>query len=185
MLPAEHHDERVGDSIEAFLEGPPVRAGRPGRKKRPRPDLLRAIRRPVPMDTRTDWDLALRHEEARVSRYGRPAAVLVIRVRMDGSGAVDRYAARVGAIVREHARETDRVTRAGPDRFHVLMPETVEAEAMALAERVRDGCADLLPGRPGVDLEILAATASPSRGRSLHDALHIAQLGVTDEELAG
>jgi hypothetical protein len=46
---------------------------------------------------------------------------------------------------------------------------------MGLAERVRDACADLLPGRPGTDLEIQAATASASRGRSLHDALRIAQ----------
>jgi hypothetical protein len=176
VLPAEHHDdERVGDSIEAFLEGPPVRAGRPGRARKKRPDLLRTVRRPVPMDTRTDWDAALRHEDARVARYGRPASVLVLRFAMLRPGLVDRYAGRVGAVVREHARETDRVTRAAPDRFHVLLPETGEAEAMGLAERVRDACADLLPGRPGSDLEILAATASASRGRSLHDALRIAQ----------
>lgn len=180
MLPTEHHDERVGDSIEAFLEGPPVRAGRPRRAKRPRPEVLRAVRKPSPMDTRTDWDAALRHEDARVTRYARPAAVLVVRLRMSTPGTEDRYAGRVGALIREHARDTDRVTRAAPDRFHVLMPETAEPEATALAERVRDACARLLPGQPGAELEILAAAASPGPGRSLHDALRLARRGVAD-----
>ncbi len=127
------------------------------------------------MDTRADWDLALRHEDARVTRYGRPAAVLVMRIRMPMTGSEDRYAARVATALREHARETDRVTRASADRFHVLLPETVEADAEALADRIRHACAAALPGRPGLDLEILAAAASPARGQTLIDALREAQ----------
>ena len=179
VLPADHHDERVGERIEAFLEGPTTRARRTGR--RARSETLRAVRRPIPMDTRADWDLALRHEDARVARYGRPASVLVVRVRMPVSGAEDRYAARVGSALREHARETDRVTRASADRFHVLLPETVEAEAAALAERVRDACTAFLPGQPGTDLEIVAAAVSPVRGGSLVDALREAQRRVAEE----
>lgn len=173
VLPADHHDERAGERIEAFLEGPPTRARQVGRRSRS--DKLRAVRRAVPMDTRADWDLALRHEDARVTRYGRPAAVLVVRIRMPLSGAEDRFAARVGTTLREHARETDRVTRASADRFHVLLPETVEAEADALAERIRAACSAAIPGQPGLELEILAAAASPSRGQTLHDALREAQ----------
>lgn len=179
-MPADHHDERVGDKIEAFLEGPPVRAGRPRRTKKPRPEILRAVRKPLPMDPRTDWDAALRHEDARIQRYGRPAAVLVIRLRMTVTGLEDRFAQRIGALIREHARDTDRVTRAAPDRFHVLMPETHEPEATALAERVRAACAHLLPGQPGADLEILAAAATPVRGQSLQDALRQARRAVAD-----
>lgn len=173
MLPADHHDERVGERIEAFLEGPPKRARRIARPTRP--PTLHALRRPVPMDTRADWDLALRHEDARVARYGRPAAVLIVRLRIPQSGIEDRFAARVGATLREHARETDRVTRASADRFHVLMPETTEADAEALAERFREACAGVLPGQPGIDLEILTAAASSARGQTLHDALRSAQ----------
>ncbi len=99
---------------------------------------------------------------------------------MSTPGTEDRYAGRVGALIREHARDTDRVTRAAPDQFHVLMPETAEPEATALAERVRDACARLLPGQPGAELEILAAAASPGPGRSLHDALRLARRGVAD-----
>jgi hypothetical protein len=178
-MPVDHHDERVGEVIEAFLDGPPERPRKVARA-RPRRDKARAVRDAVPMDTRPDWDTALRHEDARLARYGRPAAVLVIRLRTPLPGVEDRYAGRVGAIVREHARETDRMTRAGPDRFHVLLPETDEPEADVLAERIRDACAERIPGRLGRSLEILAAAVSPGRGDTLRDALRRAQEAVAD-----
>jgi Diguanylate cyclase, GGDEF domain len=178
-MPAEHHDERVGEVIEAFLDGPPERARRAARA-RPKRGKLRAVRKLPAMDTRPDWETALRHEDARLARYGRPATVLVIRLRLPLTGAEDRYAGRVGSIVREHARETDRVTRAGPDRFHLLLPETDEPEAHILAERVRDACAERIPGRPGMDLQIRAAAVSPGSGETLHDALRIAQEAVAN-----
>ena len=121
------------------------------------------------MDTRTDWDLALRHEDARVARYGRPAAVMTVRLRMTTSRTADQYALRIGGAIRQQARETDRVTRAGPDRFHILLPETLETEATVLAERVRKACVALIPGAPGI--EIVVAAASTSSGGTLLDAL--------------
>lgn len=127
------------------------------------------------MDTRADWDIALRHEEARVSRYGRPASVLAVRLLTARSGAADQYAARVGGAIRQQARETDRVTRVGPDCFHVLLPETLEAEATVLAERVRTACVALLPGVAGSEVEILVAAASTSGGGSLVEALRAVQ----------
>jgi hypothetical protein len=127
------------------------------------------------MDTRADWDIALRHEDARVARYGRPAAVLTVRLRMTTAGAVDQYALRIGGAIRHQARETDRVTRVGPDRFHVLLPETLEAEATVLADRVRVACVALVPGGPGSDVEILVAAASTSAGGTLLDALRAVQ----------
>jgi hypothetical protein len=60
------------------------------------------------------------------------------------------------------------------------MPETVEADAEALAERVRDAIAGVLPGQPGIDLEILTAAASAARGQTLHDALRSAQARLED-----
>lgn len=173
MLPADHHDERVGEHIEAFLDGPEVRARKRRRTRAHRPEL-RTIRRPVAMDTRTDWDAALRHEDARVTRYGRPAAVLVVRIRMAVPGRVDRYAGRVGMLLREHARETDRVARASQDRFHVLLPETTAAQAEALAERVRNACARLIPGQRGGEIEVLASASAAARGRTLYEALRAA-----------
>jgi hypothetical protein len=179
-MPSDDHDERTGEVIEAFIEGPKARTKRPPRGRHLRHEALRAVRKPIAMDTRADWEVALRHEDARVARYGRPAAVMVVRIRMPMTGAEDRYAARVGAVIREHARETDRVTRAAPDRFHVLLPETVEAEADALADRVRDACLSHLPGQPGSEIEILAAAISPARGHTLAEALRRALATVAE-----
>jgi hypothetical protein len=180
VLPAEHHDEdeRVGEVIEAFLDGPPERA-RKASKPRPRRPL-RVVSRPVPMDTRPDWDRALRQEDARLARYGRPATVLVIRLRVPSPGAEDRFAGRVGSIVREHARETDRVTRAAADRFQLLLPETEQAEGDVLAGRIREACGQQIRSRSGPGLEIRAAAVSPAIGQTLADALRIAQDAVAD-----
>lgn len=172
-LPADLHDERTNERIEAFIDGP-------RRERRARPRHLRsgALQRPrkvIPLDTRTDWDVALRHEDARVARYGRPASILVLDVRPAQAGLEDRLAARVGTVIREHARETDRVARVGPTRFHVLLPETSETEAAVLAERVRSTCATWGSAGPGLPLVIRAATGTPREGGTLHEALRAAQ----------
>jgi Diguanylate cyclase, GGDEF domain len=176
VLPTDHHDERVGEVIEAFLDGPPAPARRT--RRAPRPTPLHTVRRPIPLDTRPDWDLALRYEDARLARYGRPASVVVIRLRLAPPGSEDRLASRVGEIVREHARETDRVTRAAADRFHVLLPETEEAEAETLLERMRHACAEKVVGRLGAELRLVGAAASPGDGETLLDALRAAQVAV-------
>jgi hypothetical protein len=173
VMPDDQHDERVGEVIESFLEGPPPK----GRRARQvtRPARLRPTRlRPVPLDTRPDWEIALRHEDARMARYGRPASVVVIHL-LTPPGRADRLAGRVGEIVRHHARETDRVTRAAADRFHVLLPETEETEALTLLERIRKACAEQVAGRFGAELRLLGAAASPGHGQTLHDALRTAQ----------
>ena len=138
VLPADHHDERVGERIEAFLEGP-QRTTRAGARAARPPGVIR-VRTTIPMDTRADWDQALRQEDARTLRYGRPASVMVAVMRLPPDEDRDRCASRVGKAIRFEARETDRVARVGPHRFHVLLPETLEADATALAERVRLAC---------------------------------------------
>ena len=172
MLPADHHyDERVGEVIEAFLDGPPVRTRRGPRAPRPRPTIVRESRRPIPIDTRQDWDSALRHEDARLARYGRPASVVVVQLHGTAPAALDRVAGRVAATIRERARETDRVTRAAGDRFHVLLPETDAVDAAAFADRLRSACLERLVGRAGAPVGLQAVAASPEQGRTLHDAL--------------
>jgi hypothetical protein len=170
VMPTEHHDERVGEVIDAFLEGPPVSARPAPRPPRPR-RTLRSMRKPIPLDTRPDWDAALRHEDARMARYARPASVLVVRVEVTRAGSVDRVAARIRDILREHARETDRVARAAADRFHVLLPETDAAEAEVLADRIRAACLERATGPAGSATEVLVVPASPAHGQTLRDAL--------------
>lgn len=129
----------------------------------------------MPLDTRTDWEAALLHEDARLARYGRVASVLVVDLRLTIPGGEDRLAAEVGAVIREHARETDRVARVSLTRFHVLLPETLEPEAVALAERVRQTCAGSVATSQEAGLTIATSVASPARGATLVDALRQAQ----------
>ena len=93
--------------------------GRPGRAAPAAGTSVRtACVRPrtiVPLDTRTDWDRAVRHEDARVARYGRPASVLVVDVAMAANGGEDRFVARLGSAIRTQVRETDRVARVSAD----------------------------------------------------------------------
>ena len=170
VMPTEHHDERVGEVIEAFLDGPPISARPAPRPPRPR-GALRSVRNPIALDTRPDWDAALRHEDARMARYARPASVLVVRIEVARAALLDRIGARVGDIVRQHARETDRVTRAAADRFHVLLPETDEVEAEVLAERIRAASQERMVGPAGSIPEVLIVSASPAHGQTLRDAL--------------
>lgn len=120
--------------------------------------------------TRADWDAALQREDARFARYGRPATVVVIDVRVAAVGAIDRYAPRVGTIVREHARETDLVTRVSPGRYHVLLPETVEDDAVLLVERIREAAAHIDAGMDG-PLTLVGVAVSPPHGGTLADAV--------------
>ena len=178
-LPPEHHDDDgTSERIEAFLDGP--KRERRSKPRHLRSDGLRRPRRAVPMDTRTDWDAALRHEDARVARYGRPAAILVIEMRSAQLGGEDRFAARVGDVIRGHARETDRIARVGPTRFHVLLPETSEPEAAILAERVRATCASWGANGAGLPLVITAVPATPRGGGTLAEALAAAQARMTE-----
>ncbi|MEX1171991.1 MAG: diguanylate cyclase [Chloroflexota bacterium] len=172
-MPTDHHDERTNERIEAFLEGP-VRA----RRSRPRHLRTQALVRPrrlVPLDTRADWDAAVGHEDARLARYGRAATVLVVEVRAVIRERDERLVGRVGKAIREHARETDRVARVSPTRYHVLLPETTEAEAAALAERIRQTCAGWDPVGPGQPVHLGMAAVTPPRGGTLVDALRLAQ----------
>ena len=174
VLPDEHHthDERVSEHIEAFLEGPPrTRRSKP---KQQRPDLPRP-RRVIPLDTRADWNIALRNEEARTVRYGRPTAVLIVEIEPASRRVLDRVAQLVGATVRKEARETDRVARMGPGRFHVLLPETHEREAMALGDRVQRACAEVAAISAVGGATVRTAAAGPSPGQTLADALRTAE----------
>lgn len=134
----------------------------------------------------------MRHEDERIARYGRPASVLVIEIRTSASGGVDHRAdmTALSAAIREQARETDHVARAGTDRFHVLLPETDEREATFLAERmVRAGRealgGDAAPITPGDATKaarvassevptVRASVASPAGGGTLVEALRVA-----------
>ena len=175
----EHHreeqtDERATEHIEAFIDGPVAAARRP-------PDVDERTRRPVELETRPDWMVALRHEAARHARYGRPASVLVIELRGNGSGlAIDHVARTLADVIRAEARETDRAVRVGASSFRLLLPETGSRAARSLADRLDRGFAvgNQAPGNgpsgdgaSGDGIALCIEVATPSRTGTLEDAL--------------
>lgn len=126
----------------------------------------------------------MRHEDHRFARYGRPVALIVVELRTHDRDAVDRLARRVGAIVRDLARATDRVTRVSPSRFQVLLPETDEAAATILAARIRRTCRSDAGERSAERRwDVAVAAAAPHHGATLHDALRSAQARLADPPL--
>lgn len=97
-------------------------------------------------------------------------------------------ATALSVAIREQARETDHVTRVGPARFHVLLPETDEREATILAERMARAGREALVGdvvgaggatggapAEATDVaDVRVAVASPAGGGSLAEALRVA-----------
>ena len=87
----------------------------------------------------------LRRETKRSSRSGQKLSLLFID--LDGFKSVNdshghlcgsRALVEVGAVIRSCARETDAVARFGGDEFAVVLPDTDEAGAKAVASRIRD-----------------------------------------------
>jgi hypothetical protein len=172
VLPEDHHDARTSERIEAFIEGP----ARPSRKRAR--SGQRRPHRPIVLDTPAEWEAAIRHEEIRVERYGRAATVLVVEVCADCGPPAGKNPSVTAAdlvepvieAIRHEARETDHVVRVSPTRFHLLLPETGEAEAETFVARLNAASRDRLNGH-GSDLRLRVESATPGHGRSLADAL--------------
>ncbi len=185
-------DRRTGESIEAFLEGPGVRRGRPGTRVTPDvaappdgrsdPSAARRARsstRPSPelrtLPGRLEWNAALARESERAARYTRPAAVAIVELQHERSGhPVDPWlgglAGPISRTLRQDSRATDLVARVASSRFQLLLPETSEAGAGRLAERLAAGCRTAIE-RTGAPITVRFSVAGTGMEDSLHAAL--------------
>jgi GGDEF domain-containing protein len=166
-------DDRATEKIEEFLTGPRTRA----RPRGPRPTQMAGAPVLTDLDTRTDFVAALRREAGRSERYGRPATVVAVDFDVEAPRGVptddrqiDRLAGPIGFTLRREARETDRIARVAPNRFHVLLPETGSADAAGYIARARHACEIWFAGAAlGVRMRFEAASSSPRQ--TLTDAL--------------
>jgi GGDEF domain-containing protein len=162
-------DHRVTEKIEKFLSGPRSRRRTHGPS---RMEPARAAE--SALDTRTDFEAAIRREMARTERYGRPATVVAVEFAVATTsapgGQIDRLAGPIGFTLRREARDTDRIARVAPNRFHVLLPETSEADALRYIERARQACEVWFTGAT-LPVRLRIEAASAGRDRSLADAL--------------
>jgi len=88
---------------------------------------------------------ALHSELLRCERHKRPLAVLMLDVDYfkkvnDSMGhpAGDELLRRLAQVLGADLRQTDLISRYGGEEFAVLLPETTKAEAMQVAERMRE-----------------------------------------------
>ncbi|MEO5918570.1 MAG: hypothetical protein ABIQ17_03315 [Candidatus Limnocylindrales bacterium] len=134
-------DDGVDEAIEAFLRGPVDPRAQAGRRDWAR---LRANHM-APLATSGAWMEALVRESDRSLRYGRPAAVLIIKGQPLAATAeaqewLSRVAAPIAHAVRRGVRETDVATQTSQATFQVLLPETTEREAIHAAQRMVADC---------------------------------------------
>lgn len=185
-------DERTGESIEAFLEGPDVRRGRPLARVAadgagstgagasvPTAHRVQTPTRPSTelrnLPGRLDWNAALDRESARAARYGRPASVAIVELKAERPNQpVDPFlpslAGPIARVIRQDSRATDLVARVASARFQILLPETTEAGAERLAERVAANCRRHLEAT-GAPVTVKVSVAGTGLEDSLHEAL--------------
>ena len=128
---------------------------------------------------------AVRRETVRSERYGHPATIVAVEFAIAAAGGVpaddrqiDRLAAPIGYTLRREARETDRIARVAPNRFHVLMPETVSTDAAGYIDRARSACEIWFAGA-GLPVSIRFEAASSSPRQSLTAALEAVEERLT------
>jgi GGDEF domain-containing protein len=194
-------DDRTESSIEAFLDGPEVRRGRPravaattstspdaapiaganGATGGPSSVARRAnpaARRPTELRTlpgRLEWNAAMARESARAARYRRPASVAIVELRhqnaqVDVTPFMKSLAGPISRVLREDCRSTDLVARVATSRFQLLLPETNQAGAERLADRLATSCRTYLQ-TTGSPLAIRVSFAGAGVEESLEDAL--------------
>jgi len=171
VMPKEHHDARTNERIEAFLEGPP----RPVRRRRAGP----GPHRPIVLESPEAWHAALRREDLRVTRYGRPASIVVVDVAVTGAADSPGIVEPVVDAIRHEARETDRVVQVAPTRFNLLLPETGESAASHFVERLMTAWPERANGHAAA-LRVTVGSASPGHGQRLVDALAEAERRLGD-----
>ena len=133
-----------------------------------------------PTDLRTlpgrlEWNAALERESARAARYGRPAAVAIVELQSERPHqSVDPWlrtiAGPIARVLREDSRATDLVARVANTRFQILLPETSEAGAECLAERIASGCRTFIETTQA-PVTVRVCVAAAGQADSLQDAL--------------
>jgi diguanylate cyclase (GGDEF)-like protein len=129
---------------------------------------------------RAQFDNLLRAEWSRYQRYMRPLSVMIIDVD-EFKGVNDRYGhdggdamlKAVADICLSTKRDSDMAVRLGGDEFVVLLPETDEAAARILAERVRQNveASPRTSGLQGPCITVSIGIASATMSMSSADAM--------------
>jgi diguanylate cyclase (GGDEF)-like protein len=136
-------------------------------------------------------------EVNRAVRFGRPLALIMsdldyLRVINNTYGhlAGDAVLASVGQTMREALREYDIAGRFGGEEFAIVLPETAEAEASVIAERIRQAVATtpikVPTSRTPVHVTMsLGIACFPESGPTALELMHRADVAVYQAKLRG
>ncbi len=115
--------------------------------------------------TRGYFEEMLSVEFGRAKRYGGPLSLLLVDADRfksvndtQGHAAGDRVLRLIGRLLVQDARSSDTVARYGGEEFAILLPETAEAAALAIAERIRAGIAE--QGSEGIRVTVSIGVSS-------------------------
>jgi len=123
---------------------------------------------------------SLEREAARAARYGRALSVVMMDLDFfkswndrNGHLAGDAALARAACLVAERSRLSDTAARYGGDEFALVLPETVRAGALTVAEKIRAALEADAP--PGAALTLSAGVATaPEDGRTAAELIRAA-----------
>ena len=132
------------------------------------------------------WDRVISSEVARVSRYRRPATVVLVDVaglddfaRAWGSDVAERLFIQLARMLSVESRSSDHIARIDRTRFAILLTETDEIAAINFVERVRAACESHLRAPDLIRLGI--GWAGPTGSTDLRAAIDIAAARLAEE----
>jgi diguanylate cyclase (GGDEF)-like protein len=143
---------------------------------------------------RRNFDVRMREEINRSSRFGHAFSLLLLDIdqfkRFNdefGHPQGDAVLRALGALMRSMSREGDVPCRIGGEEFAFILPETLKADAMAFAERMRRGVEGTImapDGQRPITIS-LGLAAFPEDGKSPEDLLRAADEALYESKHAG
>jgi diguanylate cyclase (GGDEF)-like protein len=132
------------------------------------------------------WDRIISSEVARVSRYRRPATVVLVEIeglddfaRAWGPDVAERLFMQLARTLAVESRSSDQIARIDRTRFAILLTETDEIAAINFVERVRAACESQIRAPELVRIGI--GWAGPSGSTDLRAAIDVAAARLTEE----
>lgn len=143
---------------------------------------------------RRNFDVRIREEINRSTRFGHAFSLLLLDIDQFkafndefGHPQGDAVLRGLGALMRSMSREGDVPCRIGGEEFAVILPETVKADAVAFAERMRRGveATIMAPDRTRPITISIGLAAFPEDGKSPEDLLRSADEALYESKRTG
>jgi len=143
---------------------------------------------------RRNFDVRIREEINRSTRFGHAFSLLLLDIDQFkafndefGHPQGDAVLRGLGALMRSMSREGDVPCRIGGEEFAFILPETLKADALAFAERMRRGveATIMAPDRKRPITISIGLAAFPEDGKSPEDLLRSADEALYESKRTG